>query len=351
MKNDPLELQEDRQFTTRVVAYNNEEDQEKKERLYKGIKERTTLLIYLIAKRMLLLSPDEATSVLLECEKEIDRIIGSFKVAKCSYNQYLFQICRYRGRRILKKETARSITEANLMREDSVPFYIEERYNEEVYELPILPSVPNDDVLAMTMKELFSYIIKTKDRMDYPVFTKQENSLRISLKENYNRKCFLALLLTIPDRGKDDVPIDFARVFQTDEEAFECFFQRRRELQQDRKTAFPEKQRIANKHWRILTNLKVSIEQEYRKDAIDLLKDNYRSQANIHRKRVYEMTKCKRGLTHEEIGIILGYSRPTISKYVSDAKKMLLGVAELASVSTEDFEVSSIDGVAKKNGQ
>ena len=73
MKKDYLSREEDELFSRTVLDFNNSSQANEKEK--NAIRERTKILIYIVARDMLHLSYDDASTVFLDMEKELDKII------------------------------------------------------------------------------------------------------------------------------------------------------------------------------------------------------------------------------------------------------------------------------------
>ena len=83
MKKDYLSREEDIRFSKTVIDFNTlGEEADEKSRI--EIRERTKLLIYIVSRDILHLSYDDASSVFLELEEELDKIIASYKVSNAS---------------------------------------------------------------------------------------------------------------------------------------------------------------------------------------------------------------------------------------------------------------------------
>ena len=95
MKKDYLSREEDELFSRTVLDFNNSSQTNEKEK--NAIRERTKILIYIVARDMLHLSYDDASTVFLDMEKELDKIITSYRVSNATFNQYLRQLCKYRS--------------------------------------------------------------------------------------------------------------------------------------------------------------------------------------------------------------------------------------------------------------
>ena len=98
MKSYYLTEKEDRTFTKLVLEFN--EMEKKNDSLYaemeNRIKERTSILLYMIPMYRLYLQEEDAGEFFLDIQKDIDWIIRSFRISGLTYNGYLTQICRYR---------------------------------------------------------------------------------------------------------------------------------------------------------------------------------------------------------------------------------------------------------------
>ena len=69
MKKDYLSREEDELFSRTVLDFNNSSQANEKEK--NAIRERTKILIYIVARDMLHLSYDDASTVFLDMEKEL----------------------------------------------------------------------------------------------------------------------------------------------------------------------------------------------------------------------------------------------------------------------------------------
>ena len=89
MEKDYLSREEDERFSRTVIDFNNTDNDKVKENEKNAIRERTKILIYIVAREILHLSTDDASTVFLEMEKELDKIISQYKVSNATFNQYL----------------------------------------------------------------------------------------------------------------------------------------------------------------------------------------------------------------------------------------------------------------------
>ena len=79
MKKDYLSREEDERFSKTVIDFNSS-GIDVNEKLKHEIRERTKLLIYIVSRDILHLSYDDASSIFIEMEEELDKIIESYKV-------------------------------------------------------------------------------------------------------------------------------------------------------------------------------------------------------------------------------------------------------------------------------
>ena len=168
MKKDYLSREEDELFSRTVLDFNNASQTNEKEK--NAIRERTKILIYIVARDMLHLSYDDASTVFLDMEKELDKIITSYRVSNATFNQYLRQLCQYRCRRIKQKTYQNNLWEnAFFMEEaaynskhpgdyDVLDACTREHRSTETY---------NQDLYSeYGLKEIIDFITKTRNVLD-----------------------------------------------------------------------------------------------------------------------------------------------------------------------------------------
>ena len=219
MKKDYLSREEDELFSRTVLDFNNASQTNEKEK--NAIRERTKILIYIVARDMLHLSYDDASTVFLDMEKELDKIITSYRVSNATFNQYLRQLCQYRCRRMKQKAYQNNLWEnAFFMEEaaynskhpgdyDVLDACTREHRSTETY---------NQDLYSeYGLKEIIDFITKTRNVLDYPIFNNYEKKLRKALTIPTSRKRFLIFLLTLPRKTESIDSYDIARVLQVDE--------------------------------------------------------------------------------------------------------------------------------------
>ena len=201
------------------MDFNNSSQANEKEK--NAIRERTKILIYIVARDMLHLSYDDASTVFLDMEKELDKIITSYRVSNATFNQYLRQLCQYRCRRIKQKTYQNNLWEnAFFMEEaaynskhpgdyDVLDACTREHRSTETY---------NQDLYSeYGLKEIIDFITKNRNVLDYPIFNNYEKKLRKALTIPTSRKRFLIFLLTLPRKTESIDSYDIARVLQVDE--------------------------------------------------------------------------------------------------------------------------------------
>ena len=305
MKKDYLSREEDELFSRTVLDFNNSSQTNEKEK--NAIRERTKILIYIVARDMLHLSYDDASTVFLDMEKELDKIITSYRVSNATFNQYLRQLCQYRCRRIKQKTYQNNLWEnAFFMEEaaynskhpgdyDVLDACTREHRSTETY---------NQDLYSeYGLKEIIDFITKT-------------------------RKRFLIFLLTLPRKTESIDSYDIARVLQVDECAINRLLYLKDEALGYQEEKIREIQSRASKHWRIMAKLVANINKENDEDKKRKLRDHYQTQVICHRKNVSEIRKVSNGMSRTYISNILGLSRSSVSVAVKETSTLLEMIAK-----------------------
>lgn len=330
MKKDYLSREEDELFSRTVLDFNNASQTNEKEK--NAIRERTKILIYIVARDMLHLSYDDASTVFLDMEKELDKIITSYRVSNATFNQYLRQLCQYRCRRIKQKTYQNNLWEnAFFMEEaaynskhpgdyDVLDDCSKEHRSTEIY---------NQDLYSeYGLKEIIDFISKNKNVLDYPIFNNYEKKLRKALTIPTSRKRFLIFLLTLPRKTESIDSYDIARVLQVDECAINRLLYLKDEALGYQEEKIREIQSRASKHWRIMAKLVANINKENDEDKKRKLRDHYQTQVICHRKNVSEIRKVSNGMSRTYISNILGLSRSSVSVAVKETSTLLEMIAK-----------------------
>ena len=330
MKKDYLSREEDELFSRTVLDFNNASQTNEKEK--NAIRERTKILIYIVARDMLHLSYDDASTVFLDMEKELDKIITSYRVSNATFNQYLRQLCQYRCRRIKQKTYQNNLWEnAFFMEEaaynskhpgdyDVLDACTREHRSTETY---------NQDLYSeYGLKEIIDFISKNRNVLDYPIFNNYEKKLRKALTIPTSRKRFLIFLLTLPRKTESIDSYDIARVLQVDECAINRLLYLKDEALGYQEEKIREIQSRASKHWRIMAKLVANINKENDEDKKRKLRDHYQTQVICHRKNVSEIRKVSNGMSRTYISNILGLSRSSVSVAVKETSTLLEMIAK-----------------------
>lgn len=330
MKKDYLSREEDELFSRTVLDFNNASQTNEKEK--NAIRERTKILIYIVARDMLHLSYDDASTVFLDMEKELDKIITSYRVSNATFNQYLRQLCQYRCRRIKQKTYQNNLWENAFFMEEAVynskhpgdydvlddcskEHRSTETYNQDLYS-------------EYGLKEIIDFITKTRNVLDYPIFNNYEKKLRKALTIPTSRKRFLIFLLTLPRKTESIDSYDIARVLQVDECAINRLLYLKDEALGYQEEKIREIQSRASKHWRIMAKLVANINKENDEDKKRKLRDHYQTQVICHRKNVSEIRKVSNGMSRTYISNILGLSRSSVSVAVKETSTLLEMIAK-----------------------
>ena len=331
MKKDFLSREEDIRFSKTVIDFNSLGDKAD-DNLKNEIKERTKLLIYIVSRDVLHLSYDDASSVFLELEEELDRIIASYKVSNATFNQYLKQLCQYRCRRMKQKKYQNTLWEN--------AFFMEEaKYNArglgdvEFLEIPKREQtkslrIQSDIYAEFDMKGIIEFISRNKNVPDYPIYNRMELKLRKALDNNTSRKRFLIFILTLPRNSEGFDSYDIARVMQTDELAISHLL-----LLKDEELGFQEEkireiQSRASKHWRIMAKLIANINMENDEDKKRILRDHYQTQVMCHKNNVREIKKASAGMSRSSIATVIGVSRSSVSIAIKEISSLLEIIAK-----------------------
>ena len=330
MKKDYLSREEDEKFSKDVIAFNSAQiENVGKER---EIKERTKILIYRVSKELLHLTSDEASTIFLDMEEELDRIIASYKVSNATFNQYLKQLCQYRCRRIKQKRYHDTLWESAFIKEEASLFarnYGEFEYYESSFgkEKKHYSSTSSSNYKDMDMKEIINFISKTKNVIDYPLYNEMEAKLRRFLEEKTNRKRFIIFVLTLPRKTDGFDTYDLARVLQIDEEAVIRLFELKDEALGYQDDKIREIQSKANKHWRIMAKLVANITTEEDEEKKKKLRDHYQTQVRCHKNNVKEIRKISSGMSRTNIADIMGMSRSSVSVAIREISAILEYIA------------------------
>lgn len=331
MEKDYLSREEDERFSRTVIDFNNTDNDKVKENEKNAIRERTKILIYIVAREILHLSTDDASTVFLEMEKELDKIISQYKVSNATFNQYLKQLCQYRCRRIKHKAYQNTLWE-------SAYFMEEAKYNaKSSWDFDSMEVIRNNDENRQINKDLYSdfnminivdFISKNKNVPDYPIFNNMEGKLRKALNKTSTRKRFLIFILSLPRKTEGFDSYDIARVMQTDEWAISRFLDLKDDALGYQEDKIREIQSRASKHWRIMAKLVANINLENDDEKRRKLRDHYHTQVMCHKKNVIQIKKASCGMSRASIANILEVSRSSVSTAIKEISMLLEMIAK-----------------------
>ena len=225
MKLDYFSQDEDTRFSEIVINYNErrvkgEEDQE----LYTFIKDRTSILLYLIPVRNLFLDYDEASEIYLDLYKCIDSIIASYKIAKTSFIGYLTQICKYRARNLVLRQRRDEQIAKDAWYYDHIDADDNYYMDGELFELEPHDGKPRPEVKCMDLSTLIDYIVENRDGVS-PTLDEKEAMLHERMNDKKERKLLLLLLLSLPSIPSSSLVSSIAKVLELDSLVLARFFE------------------------------------------------------------------------------------------------------------------------------
>lgn len=331
MNKDYLSQSEDNYFTSLVIKYNETKNEKEKEELRPIIEERLKKLIYLICKQRLYLNDELTSAVYVKVYDEIDRIISSYKIATFSFNSYLRNVCIFRIRRIYKEREMKTMLEGEYLYEET-PYYLDECPLEK-YQRNFLKPVIYDvlKIRSMSLKELASYIITTKSDVISPSRTPAEKVLKEKLKNEYFRRNFIFFILSIPLESVRNEAENYARIFNTEEEAFIRLIELKSKYLGQYEEAKKKDLEIIAKHWRLMAKMKRSMSLTADRKEYCVLKENYTAQAKCHKKKIEKYFSSQRGMHHALIASNFDVCRTTVSMGISIVRKELEKISSLNS--------------------
>lgn len=326
MNSNYLSREEDTVFSEKVITFNRTPENLQNNEERSLIKERTKILIYKIATELLHLSRDEASSVYVDMNRDLDTIITSYRVSAASYNQYIRQLCQYRIRRLRREQCESDLWEDAFLMEES--YTLTYNLTADHLEMPIEkkeypPPESNFSYSTMNILSIYEYIVQNRDNIRYPLYNEKEKKLKRSLEDAKVRKRFLMLLLFVPKESDGTDSFDLARVLQTNERAVVRFLELKDEKLSEDRSRHQDALERANKHWRIMARLRKNISYETNVSRRKALQDQYQTQVRCHRNRMEEAKKAVRGMSRTEIAYTLGVSRTTVSNSIEKITELL----------------------------
>lgn len=330
MEKDILSKQEDEYFSSVVINYNQKENKTKQERDF--VIHRTKKLIYLICRDRLFISPDMLSSIYININEDIEKIISSYRIAARSFNHYLKQVCSYRIRRVKKEESSSHYIDLEYSSENGEFYTTENHFENEEGEADLTLAEPmlfyNPVKFSdMDIKDLCSYIIETKNRDDYILKNSKERELSKRLSKNLFRRNFLFFILSLPASQSEKEAQNYARVFKTDILAFSRLINLKNDKINSDNSKREKSLQLAAMHWRIMAKIKNSMYKAATETEYNELRDNYMAQVRCHKNRLNDARRAFRGIIHEEIASTLGHSRTTVSMGIRQVRKALMEIS------------------------
>ena len=202
---------EDRAFTALVLEYNAlPEDDDRHLALENRIKERTSVLLYLIPIRSFAMDMEDAGGFFLDIQKDIDWIIRSFRLSGLTYNAYLAQICRYRVMRYMRKKMKeKNLDNAMVFSEPSL-CYIPNK--ERCIPYSAAPDAKADD---MDLRTIIRQMVR-KHGEDIQALSAEEAAVAGYLDGPLRRRRFISLLLSLPETETPGFIAGISRLLRTD---------------------------------------------------------------------------------------------------------------------------------------
>lgn len=326
MKLDYFSPEEDQRFSDIVVSYNAMKDNNKEAKeLYEFIKERTNLLLYLIPIRNLFLEHDEAADIYVALYDKIDQIIHSFRVSSSTYNCYLTHICRHRAIGNFSKKYRREQTEMECTYHD---FMINNSICDEMElgEVSMHYGVARPEAQLLDLSHLFEFIVETQDgKADSLSATEKE--LREMIDNKRMRRMLLVYLLHLPSSPSPRVINSLSKVLDIDSLVIARFFELKHNLLIPKLEKKEENYEKGIKHWKLMLGLMKAMELECDREKRKSLETKYDKLSRCHEKRMKAASQSK-GLSQEEISMVVDESRASIYKSISTMRNMVRIIAK-----------------------
>lgn len=316
--------EEDRAFSLKVAKYNSLTNEEEKMQMREEIVSRVYLLLYEIPIRYLYASTDSAADIFIDSQSEVDDIISSYRVCGITFNRYITQVCRFKLLNRLRKKRQRQLAEDSLyLSETEAPYYIE--LNEP--KNPIHEGIEREGIEALTLPELFDYIVSENDGI-FESNNEKEKELHRYLQRRSARRHFLQYLLYIPQVEDENMISNLARVLDVDYKVLAEFFIHKHNRLDKAYEARLKTQSIIAKHWILINKLNRTLlttrddkEQQKIRKHIDKLN-------HCQQQRVEALKKSYHGMTQTDISEMLEMKKGTVSQSIKAIKKKLELIAE-----------------------
>ncbi len=311
---------EDRAFTDLVLSFNELEEKENPS-LYADmenrIRERTSVLLYLIPMRNLFLREENAGEFFLDIQKDIAAIIRSFRISGLTYNGYLTQICRYRVMRYQRrKDREKSFERAMLLSDITI-------HEPQLKERIIAYSARHANVKNMNLSEISYYIIRNQGTAILAL-NKAEADVSRYLKHPMKRRQFVSFLLSLPQVETPGFIAGVSRLLRIDIETASRFYSLRHEaLQKENGRLMESRELVAGRHWELMVKLRRAIIMEIDDEKKSELKQKYEKLQAAYERRRKLISRNRTGLSHSAISRVLGISRSCVTYNIRKTREAL----------------------------
>ena len=315
---------EDRAFTALVLEYNAlPEDDDRHLALENRIKERTSVLLYLIPIRSFAMDMEDAGGFFLDIQKDIDWIIRSFRLSGLTYNAYLAQICRYRVMRYMRKKMKeKNLDNAMVFSEPSI-CYIPNK--ERCIPYSAAPDAKAED---MDLRTIIKQMVR-KHGEDIQALSAEEAAVAGYLDGPLRRRRFISLLLSLPETETPGFIAGISRLLRTDIGTTSRFYMLRHEWLRSRSGKTVESlEMLTGRHWKIMMKLRRAIHIEPEEMKRRELRCRYTRLSTALGKRQSELRHARSGLAHSDIAELVGVSRSAVSadiRAIRDSIEQLIG--------------------------
>ena len=327
MENRYFSEAEDRAFTSLVLEYNSIEDcrDERRIRLENIIRERTSVLLYLIPMRNLYLKEEDAGGFFLDIQKDIGWIISSFRISGLTYNGYLTQICRYRVMRYTRRiSRARSLDSALVFSDMTMH---EPSAKERC--IPYSAPSPNEDLSSMDLGAVARLMIRRQG----PIagrFNEKEEVLTRLLQKPIKRRQFISYLLSLPETETPGFIASVSRTMRIDHDTASRFYVLRHEhLRQANEESIAALELVVGRHWKVLSRMRKAIWAETDEEKRMLLRKRYSNLFEVYGRRRRDLMKAHCGMTHKAIAGVLGISRSAVTYDIRIMKDTLTRISQI----------------------
>ena len=327
---DYFDREDDMAFSDLVRRFNDPStDEKEKIRLEAGIKERTSVLLYLIPRRNLFLDEADISGFYLDVIRDIDRIIGSFTISGTSYNAYIREICRYRSFRYLRDRERKEFVEKALVYSEvrNSDLWSTDRSALSEGRTWYSDNRNGRKISSMDLKEVSSYIITHRGRMKLK--DKKEKILYERLSDPMMRTRFLSFLLSIPGDENDATVTGLSRILGSDIQAVDRLIFLRKEEVEKLSEKEHKARDLAARYWRIMTKIQASIQREEDPDKKREFTDAYNRIQRLFEERKKDAANGRKGLTQEMISKVLSRSRSSVSNDIRYIRTLLESLTKL----------------------